>query len=177
MTFGKQFWRALGVVALGAFISTSAIGAVVTRLVTAGGAATTATIAAGGTVSIDVRLDVGALGAGGTGLIGTAFRLSQTAPALNGFISITGRSFTGSPFNDTTSGTSDAIVLVAPSNLLDPDNNDNLGRTTIGLVATPPAANTLAANLTLTLRNAGVYTLKPTTGVSFATDDGSTTTT
>jgi hypothetical protein len=175
MTFGKQFWRALGVVALGALISTSAIGAVVTRLVTAGGAATTATIAPGGTVSIDVRLDVGALGAGGTGLIGTSFRLSQTAPALNGFISITGRSFVGSPFNDTASGTVDATVLTPPSNLLDPDNNDNLGRTTLSLVATPPAANTLAANLTLTASAAtppGVYTIKPTAGVSFATDDG-----
>ncbi len=184
MTFGKQLWQALGAVALGVVVSTSAIGQVVTRLVVAGGSATTATIAPGGTVSIDVRLDVGTLGvgcfggppcaAGATGLTGTAFRLSQTLPAANGFFSITGRSFAGSPFNDTSSGTPDTTVLAAPSNLLDPDNNDNLGRTTVGLVATPPAANTLAVNLTLTASAStppGTYTIQPTAGVSFATDD------
>jgi hypothetical protein len=57
MTFGKQIWRALAAVVLGALVSSSAMGGVVTRLVTAGGAATSATIAPGGTISIDVRLD------------------------------------------------------------------------------------------------------------------------
>jgi hypothetical protein len=81
----------------------------------------------------------------------------------------------GSPFTDTTSGTPDATVLAAASALLDPTNNDNLGRTTVGLVATPPAANTLAVNLTMTASAAtplGVYTIGASAGgVSNATDD------
>jgi hypothetical protein len=120
-------------------------------------------------VSIDVRMDVVT-----AALIGTGFTLSQTSPASNGFFSITGRGFTGSPFNDTTSGTSDAVVLAAPGNLLDPTNNDNLGRSTIALVGTAPVANMLAANLTLTASAStppGTYTIAPTAGVSFASDD------
>jgi uncharacterized repeat protein (TIGR01451 family) len=182
MTFGKQLWQTLGAVALGALVSTSAIGQVVTRVVTAGGSATSANVAPGGTVSIDVRIDVGTLTGcsstpctpGATGLIGTAFRLVQDTPPASSVLSITGRSFVGSPFNDTASGTPDATVLNPPSNLLDPDNNDNLGRTDTPLVAVPPAANTLAANLTLTVNPAtppGVYTIHPLAGVSFATDD------
>jgi len=174
MTFCARFWQALGVVALGGLIATSAIGAVTTRIVTAGGAGTTATIPPGGTVSIDIRLDVGALQTKGTGLIGTGFELRQAAPVATGFFSITRRSFVGSPFNDASSGTPDARVLAPPSNLLKPDNKDNLGRTTVGLVATPPAANTLAATLTLTADAAtppGTYQIKITPGVSFATDD------
>lgn len=183
MTFGKRFLQALGVVALGAMVCAPAIGQVNTRVVTAGAATTSTKILPGGTVPIDVRLDVvglgvgcfGACNAGATGLIGTAFRIDQTAPVANGFFSITGRSFVGSPFNDTTSGTSDAIVLVPPSNLLDSSNNDNLGRSTIGLApVVPPTANTLAVNLTLTSSGAtplGTYTISPLAGISFATDD------
>jgi hypothetical protein len=176
MTFGKRFCQVLGVVALGGLVATSAIGAVTTRIVTAGGAGTTATIAPGGMVSIDIRLDVGALLTTGTGLIGTGFGLRQVTPSANGFFSITRRSFVGSPFNDTSSGTPDTLVLAPPSNLLKPANNDNLGRTAVGLVATRPAANTLAANLTLTASVTtppGTYQIKVTPGVSFATDDAS----
>ena len=183
MTFGKRFLQALGVVALGALVCAPAFGQVNTRVVTAGAATTSTKIIPGGTASIDVRLDPVALGVGcfgacnpgATGLIGTAFRISQTAPPANGFFSITGRSFVGSPFNDTTSGTSDAVVLVPPSNLLDPSNNDNLGRSTIGLApVVPPTLNTLAVNLTLTSSVAtplGTYTIAPLAGISFATDD------
>jgi hypothetical protein len=170
MRFEKRLSQALLAVVLGATASAGALAqSVTTRLVTAGGSATTATIAPGGTVSIDVRMDVVT-----AQLIGTGFTLSQTTPASNGFFSITGRSFTGSPFNDTTSGTPDATVLAAPSNLLDPTNNDNLGRQTVGLAGTPPVANMLAANLTLTASAStplGTYTVAPTAGVSFASDD------
>jgi len=174
MTFRKRFCQALEVVALGGLIATSAIGAVTTRIVTAGGTGTTATIAPGGSVSIDIRLDVGKLLTTGTGLIGTSFGLRQATPISNGFFSITKRSFVGSPFNNTASGTVDALVVAPPGNLLKPDNGDNLGRTAVGLVATPPAANTLAANLTLTASATtppGTYQIKITPGASFATDD------
>jgi hypothetical protein len=175
MTFRKRISQVLGVVALGALVATSAFGQVTTRFVAAGGSATTVKVVPGGTVSMDVRIDVGTLPAGDTGIIGTAFRIEQTAPATNGFFSITGRSFTGSPFNDASSGTADSIVLVAPSNLLDPDNNDNVGRSTVGLVPVPPAANILAVNLTLTVNAAtplGTYHINAVPGVSFATTDG-----
>ncbi len=175
MTFRKQISQVLGVVALGALVATSAFGQVTTRFVTAGGAQTSTKVVPGGTVPIDVRLDVGTLPAGDSGIIGTAFRIEQTAPATSGFFSITGRSFTGSPFNDTASGTADSVVLVAPSNLLDPDNDDDLGRSTIGLVGVPPAANILAVNLTLTASAStpfGTYHIDAFPGVSFATTDG-----
>ena len=170
MRFEKRLSQAMLAVVLGAMASAGALAqSVTTRLVVAGGSATTATIAPGGSVSIEVLLDVVT-----AQLIGTGFTLSQTTPASNGFFSITGRSFVGSPFNDTTSGTPDATVLAAPSNLLDPTNNDNLGRQTVGLVGTPPATGMLAANLTLTASAStplGTYTIAPTSGVSFASDD------
>jgi hypothetical protein len=174
MTFCKQFWQALGVVALGALVSTTAIGQVTTRTVTAGGAATSTKIHPGDMASIDIRLDVGTLAAGGTGIVGTVFELSQITPATSGFFSITGRSFVGSPFDNAASGTPDSTVLNPPSNLLDPTNDDNLGRSTTGLAPTPPAANTLAANLTLTASATtplGVYTFNEAPIVSSATDD------
>ena len=186
MTFGKRLCLTLGAVALGALISASAVAQVTTRLVAAGTAVTSTKIVPGGTAPIDVQIDVVTLNgptAGATGLIGTSFGLSQSTPPANGFFSITGRSFVGSPFNDTTSGAPDANVLTPPANLLDPSNgvpagvNDvNLGRSTIGLVAALPAppATYLAVNLTLTAAAGtplGVYTVNPTTGVSFATDD------
>src|SRR5450755_1373945 len=174
MTFCKQFWQTLGVVALGALVSATAMGQVTTRNVTAGGAATSTKIVPGGSASIDVRLDVGTLLTTGTGLVGTVFTLSQVTPGTSGFFSITGRSFVGSPFNNAASGTPDSTVLFPPSNLLDPTNDDNLGRSTTGLTPTPPAANTLAANLTLTASATtplGVYTFNETPIVSSATDD------
>ena len=169
MRFDKRLFQALLAVLLGAMASAGALAqSVTTRVVTAGGSATTATIAPGGSVSIDVRMDVVT-----AQLTGTGFRLSQTSPAPNGFFSITGRSFVGSPFNDTASGTPDATVFAVPGNLLDPDNDENLGRTTIGLVGTPPVANMLAATLTLTASAStppGTYTIAPTAGISFASD-------
>ena len=169
MRFDKRLFQALLVVVLGALASAGALAqSVTTRLVVAGGSATTATIAPGGSVSIDVRMDVVTAQLNGTG-----FTISQTSAAPNGFFSITGRSFVGSPFSDTSSGTSDAVVLAAPSNLLDPANDDNLGRQTVGLVGTAPVANMLAANLTLTASAStppGTYTIAPTAGVSFASD-------
>jgi hypothetical protein len=172
MGLRKGILQAGVVVALGVFASTSALAqSVTTRVVTAGGSATSTAIQPGGSASIDVRLDTT-----NAALIGTGFTLSETTPACSGFLSITGRSFTGSPFNDTSSGTPDATVLAAPSNLLDPANNDNLGRTTVNLVGISPStqSNVLAANLTLTSSAStplGTCMIVPTSGVSFATDD------
>ncbi len=169
MACGTRFWRSSALVILAALMSCAAFAqSVTTRLVVASGAATSVKIVPGGSTSMDVRLDIVT-----ASIFGTGFRLSQTAPGTSGFFSITGRSFVGSPFTDTTSGTPDATVLAAASALLDPANNDNLGRTTVGLVGIPPAANVLAVNLTLTASGAtpfGTYTFLPTAGVSFATD-------
>jgi hypothetical protein len=176
MTFFRQFWRSLGAFAFGVLISSSAFAqSVTTRLVVAGGAATSTKIVPGAATSIDVRLDIVT-----AQIIGTAFKISQTSPASSGFFSITGRSFVGSPFTDTASGTPDATVLAAASALLNPDNDDNLGRATVwtntpptSSPGIPPAANVLAANLTLTSSAAtplGTYTIRPTAGVSFASD-------
>lgn len=175
MTFRKQISQVLGVVALGALISTSAFGQVTTRFVTAGGAATLGKVVPGGTVPIDVRIDVGTLPSGDTGIIGTAFRIEQTTPATSGFFSITARSFAGSPFNDAASGTPDSTVLFPPSNLLDPDNDDNIGRSTVALAPVAPAANILAVNFTLTASAStpfGTYHIDAVPGVSNVTTDG-----
>ena len=169
MTFGGKIGKALTAVALAAVVSSGAFAqSVTTRLVNAGAATTTAKIVPGGSVSMDVRLDIVT-----ASIFGTGFTITQLTPGTSGFISITGRSFTGSPFDDTTSGTPDATVLAAASALLDPANNDNLGRSTIGLVGIAPANNVLAVNLTLTASAGtplGTYTIGPTSGVSFATD-------
>ena len=169
MTFGRHSWHGLAAVFLGAILSTSAIAqSVTTRLVNAGAATTSTKIPPGGAVSMDVRLDIVT-----AAIFGTGFRITQITPSGSGFISITGRSFVGSPFTDTESGTPDATVLAAASTLLNPANDDNLGRTTVGLVGIPPAHNVLAVNLTLTAGAAtplGTYTIGPMSGVSFATD-------
>ncbi|MEO8302741.1 MAG: IPTL-CTERM sorting domain-containing protein [Betaproteobacteria bacterium] len=171
MTIGNRIGQTLMVAALGALVSGGALAqTVVTRLVVAGGSATSVKVIPGATTSMDVRLDIV-----NAPLFGTGFRLTQTAPGTSGVISITGRSFVGSPFTDTTSGIPDSTVLFAPSNLLDPDNDDNLGRTTVGLVSIAPTTqnNVLAANLTFTIDAAaalGTYTILPTAIVSSATD-------
>ena len=175
MRIGNRVWQPLMVVALGALVAGGALAqSVTTRLVVAGGAATSTKIAAGSSTSIDVRLDIVT-----AQIIGAAFRISQTSPGTSGFISITGRSFVGSPFTDTSSGTDDPTVLAPASALLNPDNDDNLGRATVWpappatIPGVPPAANVLAANLTLTSSAAtplGTYTILPMAGVSFATD-------
>ena len=169
MTFCKHCWHFPAVAFLGAIISTSAVAqTVTTRLVNPGAATTSTKILPGGAASMDVRLDIA-----NAAIFGTGFRLTQISPLGSGFISITGRSFAGSPFTDSSSGTADGTVLAPASALLDPDNNDNLGRTTINLVGIPPANNVLAVNLTLTASAAtplGTYTIRPASAVSFATD-------
>ena len=153
MNFGKRIGLAVGAVALGMFVSASAVAQVTPRLVTAGGVATSTKIVPGGTASIDARLDVVTLNGanpGATGLVATSPVLTQSAPASNGWFSITGRSFVGSPFYDPTFAIPDATALNPPSNLLDPQNNDQLGESTPLFAPTPPALNTLAVNLTLT---------------------------
>lgn len=169
MNFGKRFWQSLGVVALVVLVSSTAFAqSVTTRLVVAGGSAASTKIVPGASTSMDVRLDIVT-----ATIFGTGFRLSQLTPATSGFISITGRSFAGSPFNDTTSGTPDATVLAPAGALLDPGSGENLGRTTIGEVGIPPANNVLAVNLTLTASAStplGTYTIGPTSGASFATE-------
>jgi hypothetical protein len=173
-TFGKRLCARLGVFAFAALSATGSIGAVTTRLVAAGATGNTATMSPGGTVSIDIRLDIGTLLPKGTGLTGTAFKISQLTPAGNGFFSITKRSFVGSPFNDASSGTQDAAVLAPPGNVLSPVNKENLGRTTVSSTVVRLAPNTLVVNLTLTASPAtppGIYRINITPGLSFAADD------
>ena len=174
MTVGKRFFKALAVFALGALVSAGAIGQVTTRFTVPGGSATTSKILPGGTVSFDVRIDAPA-----TPTIGSAFRILQTNPAApSSFFTITARSFTGSIYNDTASGSSDALVFALPSALLKPQNDDNLGRNTVGLVATAAGTNLFVANYTLTSNAAtplGTYRIQPTTGgTSTVTGDGPT---
>ena len=125
-------------------------------------------------MSIDIRLDIGALQPKGKGVTGAAFKVSQTAPSTSGFFSITKRSFAGSPFNDVSSGTADAIVLAPPGNGLSPANKENLGRTTSAPAVVGPTANVLLVNLSLTASPKtppGTYKINVTPGVSFAADD------
>jgi Divergent InlB B-repeat domain/IPTL-CTERM motif len=168
MVFGTRFRGSMATAILAALISSAAFAqSVTTRLVVGGGSATTAKVTPGGSTSMDVRLDIVA-----ASIYGTSFRLSQTTPATSGFFSITGRSFVGSPFDDPSTSTPDVTVLAPASALLDPGNDDNLGRATVGLVGIPAASNVLAVNLTLTASAAtpfGSYTILPTAGISFAT--------
>ena len=125
-------------------------------------------------MSFDVRIDAPA-----TPTIGSAFRILQTSPAApSSFFTITARSFAGSIYNDTASGSSDALVFALPSALLKPQNDDNLGRNTVGLVATAAGTNLFVANYTLTSNAAtplGTYRIQPTAGgTSTVTGDGPT---
>ena len=177
MTFGKQFLQALAAVALGALISTGAIGQVTTRLVVPGGVATTSKIVPGGTATFEVRVDAPA-----DATIGTAYRLEQTAPATSSFFSLTGRVDVGDPpavanplypYNDQNSGFPNTTVLAPASALFDPDNNDNLGRNATNLVAGIPAqSNILVSTISLTSVVAtplGTYRIQPVPGVSNVT--------
>ena len=170
MTVGKRLFKGLAVFALGALVSAGAIGQVTSRFTVPGGSATTSKILPGATVSFDVRVDAPA-----TQTIGAAFRILQTSPAApSSFFTITARNFTGSIYNDTSSGTSDALVFALPSALLNPDNDDNLGRNTIGLVGAAAGTNLFVANYTLTSNAAtplGVYRIQPTPGGTSAVTD------
>ncbi len=159
----------LAVLAIVGTTATGALAQVTTRLVTAGGSATTATVVPGASTSIDVRIDAPA-----TQTIGAAFTLSQTAPGSSGYISITGRSFAGSIYDDTASGTPDGTVLAPAAALLDPDSDENLGRSTIGLAGAAAGSNLLAVNLTLTASAStplGTYTIQPTGGGASSVSD------
>jgi hypothetical protein len=170
MKFGKRFCQAVGLVALGALFSTAAIGQVTSRFVVPGGAATTSKTTPGGTFSFEFRVDAPA-----TQTIGAAFRLIQTAPATPPVaFQLTARDFTGSIYNDTSSGTPDATVLALPSALLNPDNDDNLGRNTIGLAGATAGTNLFVEKLTFSVDPAtplGSYTIQPTAGGTSAVTD------
>src|SRR5262245_29081712 len=140
---------------------------IVTRMVVPGGSASTATIPAGGSVTFEVRIDSPTLSP-----VGTAYRLEQTTPPANGIFSITGRSFTGSPFNDAGFGVPDSTVTAAPGNNLNPENDYNLGTNTVGLTGASPANNILVTTVTLTSSGStpiGIYRIQPDVA-SFATE-------
>ena len=69
-------------------------------------------------------------------------------------------------------------MFALPSALLKPQNDDNLGRNTVGLVATPGGTDLFVANYTLTSNAAtplGTYRIQPTAGgTSTVTGDGPT---
>ena len=172
MRFGKRFCQAVGLVALGALVSTAAIGQVTSRFAVPGGAATSTKVTPGSSFSMDVRVDAPA-----TPTIGAAFRILQTAPATPPVVfQITARDFTGSIYNDTSSGTPDATVLALPSALLNPDNDDNLGRNTVGLAGAPTGTNLFVEKITFSVDPAtplGTYNIKPTPGGTSAVTDTS----
>ena len=170
MTLGKSWCKTIAALAVGALVSGSALAQVTTRLVTAAGVATSVKVIPTAAVSIDVRVDAPA-----TTTIGDTFRLSQTAGPSANVISITGRSFAGSPYSDTTFSVPDPTVLLPANALLDPDSNVNLGSNTPGFTPTAAASNILAANLTLTVGAGaalGTYTVAPMVGNSFVTAPG-----
>ena len=169
MTF-ERYLQAMAVVALGAFVCTSAIGQVTTRFTVPGGAAVSSKVVPGGSVAVDVRVDAPA-----TQTIGAAFRIVQAAPASpSSYFQVTARDFTNSIYNDTSSGTPDAQVLALPSALLSPANGDNLGRNTVGLVGAAAGINLFVEKFTLSVDPAtppGMYTIKPTPGGTSAVTD------
>ncbi len=141
---------------------------VTTRMVLPGSAATSAKTEPGAAVSFEMRIDAPTVRT-----VGTAYRLTQTAPAASGFFSITGRSVAGSPFNDPSTGTSEAAITKAPGNLLAPTNQANLGLGTAGLVAVAPANGILLATITLAANATtplGTYRIQPTDRMSVVTD-------
>ena len=170
MKFGKRICQAIGLVALGALVSTAAIGQVTSRFAVPGGAGTSTKVTPGSSFSMDVRVDAPA-----TPTIGAAFRVLQTAPATPPVVfQITARDFTGSIYDDTSSGTPDGTVLATPSALLNPDNDDNLGRNTIGLGPSATGNNLFVEKITFSVDAAaplGTYNIKPTPGGTSAVTD------
>ncbi|MBS0321920.1 MAG: hypothetical protein JSR18_15350 [Proteobacteria bacterium] len=167
MKFGKHGLQAAAGLMVVALASGVASAQVTTRLVTAGGSATTAKILPGGSTSMDVRLDTT------VGTVGFGLRLNQTAPGTSGYVSITARSFSGSPYSDSTFGIPDGTALAPADALLDPDNTWNLGQTTPSFTPTAAASNILAVNLTLTASAGtplGTYKISPLSPNSTVTD-------
>src|SRR5262249_45045150 len=143
---------------------------VTARLVVPGGSAHSTKILPGQPVMFEVRVD-----APDKSMVGTSYNLMQANPPIvspNFFFAITGRDTTGSPFTDATSGVSDAVATASPGNRLDPANDQNLGKNTVGLVGIAPATNILATTITLSSDAAtplGTYRIQPTVG-SFMTE-------
>jgi hypothetical protein len=149
-------------------LSVSGTPLIVTRMVSPVGGANTATVAPGGTATFEVRIDSPTVSP-----IGTAYRLSQTAPPASGYLSISGRTESGSLFNDPQGGATDASVTSSPGNVLGPDTSVNVGNNSAGLGGTPPGNNILVTTLTLNtspLTPPGTYRIQPTAGVSFVTE-------
>lgn len=154
----------VGLLAYATAVLASAALPITTRIVVSGGTANTASIAAGGSVTIDVRIDAPTVAT-----IGASYRLTQTSPLAGGYFSITSRSHAGSPFNDPDGGT----PVGGPPTPLAPDNGFNLGNNSVGLVGVAPASNILVTTITLTsspATPAGTYRIQPMPGVSFATE-------
>jgi hypothetical protein len=160
MTIGKRTILTAGALLLGALLGTSALGQVATRFVVPGGAATLVKRTPGQSFAFEARLDAPA-----TQTIGAAFRPTQSGPATSPTVfAILGRYFTGSIYSDTASGTAELVVIAAASSRLDPDNDDNLGRSTLALAATAAGNNLLIEKVTLGIDAAaplGTYTIKP----------------
>ncbi len=163
MRSGKSYTYLVAVLALGALVSTAALGQVTARFTVPGSAATSTKAVPGSTFAMDVRVDAPA-----TPTLGAAFRVLQTTPATPPVVfQITARDFTGSIYDDTFSGTPDATVLATPSALLNPSNDDNLGRNTLGLVGAPTGNNLFIEKITFSVDAAtpfGTYTIAPTPG-------------
>ncbi len=141
---------------------------IVTRLVVPGGSANTAVIAPGGTVTFEVRIDAPTVST-----IGASYRLTQTAPANNGYFSITGRSQIGSPFTDATGGVTNVAATSSPDNLLGPTNAVNLGNNAPGLSGIASGSNILVTSITLSSSSStpvGTYRIQPAAAISFATE-------
>ena len=144
--------------------------AVTPRLVVAGGSASSATIAAGATFTVEIRID-----APDTSVIGAALRLSQTSPiaTTGGLFRIVGVDRTGSPFSDLQGGATNAAILAEPGSLLLPGNAINLGNNSAGMAGIAPVNNLLLATITLVsdaATPAGTYRIQPTPNVSFVTE-------
>ena len=149
-------------------LASSALAQVTTRLTVPGGTATSTKILPGSSVSFDIRVDAT------VGTIGTAYFLRQSSPSGVGAFfpfQLTGRSLTGSPYNDAGSFLPDGTILAVPSALLAPVSANNLGSSL--LAGTPAAANILVSTITLSSNPAsplGVYTVRPDPTNAFVTD-------
>ena len=170
MGIGKSLRGFFALVAIGALFANGALAQVTARFAVPGSAATSTKAVPGGTFTMDLRVDAPA-----TPTIGASFLLTQTAPASpTGVFQITARDFTGSVYNDTASGTPDGVVLALPSALLNPANDDNLGRNTIGFVGAPTGSNLFVETITFHVDATtplGAYTIKPTSGGGSAVTD------
>ena len=168
MNLGKKIGWMIGALALAALVSANALAQPVSRFVVPGGAATSTKITPGQSATFEFRVDSPA-----NNLVGAVLFITQVAPPANGFLTITARDFTGSIFNDPASGQPDSVVLALPSALLNPDNDDNLSRSTLGLVPAATGTNLYVQSLTLTSTAGtplGTYTIQPTSPSSTISD-------